>query len=68
MKAVNFIIISAFLVIFAGPAHVLAAPRAVPLAPVYQFEPVLEGVHVTHDFIIQNQGDTPLNIVGVRPP
>ncbi len=68
MKSINFIIISLFLVIFACPVHVQAAPRAVPVAPVFQFEPVLEGVHVTHDFIIQNQGDAPLNITGVRPP
>lgn len=68
MKPINFIIIPLFLVIFACPAHLLAAPRAVPIAPVFQFKPVLEGVHVTHDFIIQNQGDAPLNITDVRPP
>ena len=68
MKPINFIIISLFLVIFSGPALLLAAPRAVPVAPAFEFEPVLEGVYVTHDFIIQNQGDVPLNITGVRPP
>jgi len=68
MKPINFIIISLFLVIFSGPTYLQAAPRAVPVAPVFQFEPVLEGVYVTHDFIIQNQGDAPLNITGVRPP
>lgn len=68
MKYVNFIIISAFLFIFAGPAHVWAGPRAVPVAPVFKFEPVFEGTYLTHDFIIKNQGDAPLNITGVRPP
>lgn len=68
MKAINFIIISTFLIIVTGPANVLAAPRAVPMVPVFKFEPVLEGAHVTHDFIIQNQGDVPLNILDVRPP
>lgn len=68
MKYVNFIIISAFLVIFAGPAYVWGGPVAVPLAPSFEFEPVLEGQHLTHDFIIKNQGDAPLNIVGVQPP
>ncbi len=68
MKYLKFIIISAFLVIFAGPAYVWAGPVAVPVAPFFEFEPVLEGQSLTHDFIIKNQGDTPLNITSVRPP
>ena len=68
MKYINLIIISAFLFIFTGPGYVLAGPKAVPVAPVFEFEPLLEGAHLTHDFIVQNQGDAPLNIIGVRPP
>ncbi len=68
MKYINFIIIFAFWVIFAGPAYVWAGPLAVPVDPSFEFESVLEGQHLTHDFIIKNQGDAPLNITGVRPP
>ncbi|NWH04206.1 hypothetical protein HXW94_04250 [Desulfobacter latus] len=68
MKSVNFIIIFACLVIFAVPVYVSAGPVAVPVAPSFEFEPVLEGALLTHDFIIKNQGDTPLNITSVRPP
>lgn len=66
MKYINFILISALL--FAGPVYVWAGPIAVPAAPSFEFEPVFEGASLTHDFIIQNQGDAPLNIIGVRPP
>ena len=68
MKYVNFIIVFACLVIFAGPVYVWADPIAVPVAPSFEFEPVLEGTLLTHDFIIKNQGDAPLNITDVRPP
>lgn len=68
MKYVNFIIVFACLVIFAGPVYVWADPIAVPVAPAFEFEPVLEGTLLTHDFIIKNQGDAPLNITDVRPP
>lgn len=72
MKYINFkinlIIISAFLFSFAGPSHVWAGPRAVPVAPSFDFKSVLEGQNLTHDFIIKNQGDAPLNITGVQPP
>ena len=33
----------------------------------YTFETVLEGVMVTHDFIIENRGVAPLNILRVKP-
>ncbi|MCG8551150.1 MAG: DUF1573 domain-containing protein [Desulfobacterales bacterium] len=66
MKYIKLIGLCAFLFVFAGSA--LAGPRAVPVAPVFEFEPVFEGEDLTHVFIIQNQGDAPLNITGVRPP
>lgn len=68
MKHINFIIISSCLFVFAETASVWAGPRAVPVAPFFEFEPVLEGEDLTHDFIIRNQGDAPLNITDVRPP
>lgn len=33
---------------------------------VYQFEPVVEGMTVVHDFIIHNRGDEPLEILRVK--
>jgi hypothetical protein len=36
--------------------------------PVFTFEAVPDGVHVTHEFIIKNAGDTLLHITNVKPP
>jgi hypothetical protein len=32
----------------------------------YTFSPVLDGAEITHDFVIQNKGDAPLEIEKVR--
>ncbi len=32
----------------------------------FEFEPVVEGAKVTHDFVIQNKGTGPLNIERVK--
>ena len=32
----------------------------------YEFDPVLEGQEVTHDFVIQNKGDAPLKVQKVK--
>jgi hypothetical protein len=32
----------------------------------YEFEPVLEGSQVTHDFVVQNKGSAPLEIQKVK--
>ena len=50
------------------PATAMAAPKAVPVEPVFQFVPVPEGQQLSHDFVIKNEGDTPLNILDVLPP
>ncbi|GAB6097732.1 hypothetical protein JCM14469_39860 [Desulfatiferula olefinivorans] len=42
-------------------------PRAHVPAPVFTFDSVLEGVTVTHDYVIQNTGTGPLEIVKVNP-
>ncbi|MFZ7128215.1 MAG: hypothetical protein ACOWWM_18835 [Desulfobacterales bacterium] len=39
-----------------------AAPSARIPEPVFSFEPVIEGEHVVHDFVIRNEGDAPLRI------
>ena len=33
----------------------------------YEFEPVVEGTNVIHDFVIQNKGTATLDITKVRP-
>jgi hypothetical protein len=32
----------------------------------YEFDPVLDGTEITHDFIVQNRGTAPLTIEKVR--
>ena len=32
----------------------------------WEFEPVVDGSAVVHDFVVQNKGDAPLNISKVR--
>ncbi len=32
----------------------------------HTFDPVVDGTRVTHDFIVQNKGDAPLNIIKIR--
>ena len=42
------------------------APRGVVPAPRYEFAPVAEGLQVSHEFSVLNQGDGPLEITGVK--
>ena len=37
-------------------------PQVFVNSPVYTFESALEGKKITHDYIIQNKGDSVLNI------
>lgn len=50
-----------------------AAAEAPPKGPdaflpesAYEFEPVLEGTQVTHEFVLKNRGDAPLNILQIK--
>ncbi len=60
------------LVVFFGLISFLpmcwAGPKAVFVEPVFEFDPLIEGQSVTHQFVVKNQGDTPLNIIKVSPP
>ena len=42
-------------------------PRLVVPQMEYVFDPVLEGVQIKHDFVIENRGTAPLVIKNVRP-
>ena len=43
-----------------------AGPQAFLPESVYEFTPVLEGTTVEHDFVIQNHGDAPLEILDLK--
>ena len=58
-----FIIVTAAL-----PGLAPAGPVAVVESPVFEFEPVPEGVRVDHEFVIRNNGDEDLEIENVLPP
>ena len=45
----------------AGPA-----PKALFVEKTWKFETVLEGTEVVHDFTVKNQGQAPLEILGVK--
>ncbi len=49
-------------------SQAMAQPKAVIDNPVFKFESVPDGVHVTHDFKIKNVGDTILHLTSVKPP
>jgi hypothetical protein len=55
------------MVLFAGPA---LADQPVPLAvvdtTVFEFEPVVDGTAVRHEFTIANHGEAALDILKVR--
>lgn len=51
---------------FAGSAAATKGPVASVPESHYQFDPVVEGTVVLHDFIIENQGDVPLIISDVK--
>ncbi len=46
----------------------MAGPKAELVNPVFTFDPVPDGQPLTHEFIIKNTGDAPLNILSVLPP
>lgn len=65
MKKMYFSIMTALLVLWIIPAF--AAPSAVISDALYEFETVREGESVLHGFVIQNTGDTVLEIKKVVP-
>ncbi len=41
-------------------------PKAYLPESVFEFQPVVEGTEVIHDFVLHNKGDEPLEIVNVK--
>ena len=70
MKSKLFILF-AVAIIFAGNAfgaddETSASPVALIAKPVYEFEPVVDGTQVMHDYVIQNKGAGILEIQKVK--
>ena len=67
MEKIKILNIVLFVLVFLA-SQAFAQPKAVIDNPVFTFETVPDGVHVTHEFIIKNVGDTLLHITNVKPP
>ncbi len=67
MRKTNIIVAVLFILSFLV-SQAAALPKAVINNPVFTFEEVPDGAHVTHEFIIKNVGDTLLHITNVKPP
>jgi hypothetical protein len=49
------------------PAVAQEFPKAVFPETRYEFDAVMEGTKIEHDFVIENHGSAPLEIKNVRP-
>ncbi len=67
MKKINIIIAILFIPMFLA-YQAMAQPKVLIDNPVFTFESVPDGVHVTHEFKVKNVGDTLLHITNVKPP
>ena len=67
-----FVAISVFCILissavsFGAEENTLQAPFAFVPELLHEFAPVLDGVQILNDFIIQNKGTAPLNIEKVK--
>lgn len=68
MKQIKLISTVLLLMLTAWAVNAFAGPKAVFVQPSFDFKAVSEGTHLTHDFIVKNEGDAPLNITKVQPP
>ncbi len=41
-------------------------PQAFLPERVFEFQPVLEGTQVVHEFVLKNKGEAPLNILQIK--
>lgn len=57
----------ATLLVAAVAAGADGKPKAVPVAPIKEFDVVAKGEVVKHSFEIRNEGDAPLEVTDVRP-
>lgn len=62
------LVIPILFVLISLPIQVLANPKAVVDNPVFEFDPVPEGLLVSSDFTIKNKGTAVLVLEKVSPP
>ena len=64
----RWILLSMLLAPVSGAAGQTPAkgPEAFLPENVYEFQPVLEGTQVVHEFVLKNKGEAPLNILQVK--
>ncbi len=65
-RAMLILMVLVFLAVPITASWAQDAPSAVVPEPRFQFAPVLEGVEVTHDYIIRNTGTAPLLITRIK--
>ena len=41
------------------------SPKAVLVEHAFEFQPVLEGTEIAHQFVLKNQGGVPLNVLKI---
>ncbi len=54
-----------FLTVFSNPAPADQKPKAVLSEGVFNFESAWEGDTITHDYLVKNQGNAPLEILKI---
>jgi len=65
-KIYGLIILGFFLTPVWCPAdQPVQSPKAVLVEHAFEFQPVLEGSEIVHQFILKNNGDAPLNILKI---
>ncbi|MDA8134499.1 MAG: hypothetical protein M0T82_07735 [Desulfobacteraceae bacterium] len=64
----KMLLITVLMMFLAFPYAGMALQKADIIDPVFTFQPVPEGVHIDHTFIVKNTGDTLLRIEKVSPP
>jgi hypothetical protein len=62
------IIIAIVFAVFCMAQQGMAQPKVLVDVPVFTFESMPEGVHISHTFKVRNIGDTALHIDNVLPP
>lgn len=68
MMKKKMLLMAVLLIVWAFPYVGIAQQKAEITDPVFRFDPVPEGVHVEHTFMMKNTGDTVLRIEKVMPP
>ena len=61
-----FLIFFTVTITYGAEDKLLKKPKAFIPFPAYEFQNVIDGTKITHDFFIQNKGNATLNIIKVK--